>query len=271
MEPGGAAGRRAGFVVQHRRKLHHQHQLAELRRRKHAVLSRADAGADPSELFVGGDRHCARRRVDPRLCAAFDAYRRQFLGRCHALHALRAHSDLRAVRAVPDLAGHSADARPLCRRDDAGRRQADYRGRPGRFADRHQDARHQWRRIFQRQRRASIREPDRVFELRPDAVDLRHRRRADQRVWPHGRRPAPGLGGIRRHGGAVRRRRGRLLCRGSARQRRAQRARPHRRQHGGQGNPLRHCRRPRCSRSSPPPPRAVRSTPCTIPSPRSAA
>ena len=53
--------------------------------------------------------------------------------------------------AVPGLAGHAADARPLCRRDHAGRRQADHRGRPGRLAGRDQDARHQWRRLLQRQ------------------------------------------------------------------------------------------------------------------------
>ena len=68
------------------------------------------------------------------------------------------------------------------------------------------------------------------------------RRGADQRVRPHGRRPAPGLGDPGRHGRAVhRRRRGGLLGRG-ARQRRVHRARPDRRQHGGQGGPLRHRR-----------------------------
>ena len=46
----------------------------------------------------------------------------------------------------------------LCRRHDAGRRQADHRGRPGRLAGRDQDARHQWRRLLQRQCRASVRE-----------------------------------------------------------------------------------------------------------------
>ena len=83
---------------------------------------------------------------------------------------------------------------PLCRRDHAGRRQADHRARAGRLTDRDQDARHQWRRLLQRQRRASVREPDRFVELRADHLDLRDRRGADQRVRPHGRQPAPGLG-----------------------------------------------------------------------------
>ena len=50
----------------------------------------------------------------------------------------------------------------LCGCDDARRRQADHRGRPGRLADRHQDARHQWRRLLQCQRGASVRESDRA-------------------------------------------------------------------------------------------------------------
>ena len=71
---------------------------------------------------------------------------------------------------------------------------------PGRLADRDQDARHQRRRLFQRQCVASVREPDRAVELRADDLDLRDRRRAHQRVRPHGRQPAPGLGHPRRDG-----------------------------------------------------------------------
>ncbi len=44
-----------------------------------------------------------------------------------------------------------------------------------------------------------------------------------------------------------------------------------RRQHGGQGGPLRHRDVERSSPSSPPPPPAARSTPCTTASPRSGA
>jgi potassium-transporting ATPase potassium-binding subunit len=44
----------------------------------------------------------------------------------------------------------------LCRGHDAGRRQADHRGRAGRLAGCHQNARHQWRRLLQRQCRASL-------------------------------------------------------------------------------------------------------------------
>ena len=114
--------------------------------------------------------------------------------------------------------------------------------RPGRLADRHQDARHQRRRLLQRQRRASLREPHGAVELRADDLDLRHRRGADQRVRPHGRRRAPGLGHPRRDGRAVHRRRRRHLLGRGARQRRLHRHGPDRRQHGGQGGPLRHRR-----------------------------
>ena len=151
-------------------------------------------GLTHAELPVGGDRHRARHRADPRLRARVGAHHRQFLGRCHPLHALHPHSDLRALCALPGLAGHAADARPLCRSHDAGRREAGHRARPGRLADRDQDARHQWRRLLQRQRRAPIREPHRPVELRADDLDLCDRRGAYQRLRPHGRQPAPGLG-----------------------------------------------------------------------------
>ena len=65
--PAGQSAVARGSLLQHRDQLHHQHQLAELRRRKHDVLSRADARPDAPELPVGGDRHRARGRADPRL------------------------------------------------------------------------------------------------------------------------------------------------------------------------------------------------------------
>ncbi len=157
----------------------------------------ADARPHAPELPVGGDRHRAGSCAHSRVRARVSKDDRQFLGRYHPLHALHPDADLRRRRAVPGLAGHAADARPLCRCHHAGRRQADHRGRSGRIADRDQDARHQWRRLLQRQCRASIREPDRVVELPADHLDLRARRVAHQRLRPHGRQPAPGLGNSR--------------------------------------------------------------------------
>ena len=80
VQSGRAVGRGAGPLVQHRGQLHHQHQLAELRRRKHAVLSRADARPDAPELPVGGDRHRAGGGADPRLRARLDAARSAISG-----------------------------------------------------------------------------------------------------------------------------------------------------------------------------------------------
>ena len=74
---------------------------------------------------------------------------------------------------------------------------------PGRLADRDKDARHQRRRLLQRQCGASVREPDGAVELRPDHLDLRARRGADQCVRPHGRQYAARLGRARGHGRAV--------------------------------------------------------------------
>ena len=92
---------------------------------------------------------------------------------------------------------------------------ADHRPRADRLAGGDQDARHQRRRLPQRQLGAPLREPDAAFEPRPDGLDLRDRRRADQRLRPHGRRRAPGLGDPLCHGGDLRcRRGGRLRGRG---------------------------------------------------------
>ena len=242
VQPGGAIRRCPGSVFQYRHQFHHQHQLAELRRREHAVLSRADARPDPPEFPLGRDRHRAGGGADPRLCPLLDAHHRQFLGRCDALHPLRAAADLRGLRAVSGLAGHPADAWRLCRCDHAGGRQADHCGRPGRLAGRDQDARHQWRRLLQCQCRAPLREPDRAVEFRADDLDLRARRRADQRVRPHGRQPQTGLGDPGRDGRAVHVRRRHHLLGGSPRHLDAERARADRRQHGRQGGPLRHRR-----------------------------
>ena len=242
VQSGGAIRGRPGPVLQHGDLLHHQHQLAELRRREHAVLSDADGRPDAPELPVGGDRHCAGGGADPRLLALLDAHHRQFLGRCDALHPLCAAADLHRLHAVPGLAGHAADAGRLCRRDDAGRRQADHRGRARRLAGRDQDARHQWRRLLQCQRRASLRKPHRAVELRADDLDLRARRGAHQRVRPHGRQPAPGLGDPRRDGRAVPCRRRRHLLGRSQRHLDPEQPRADRRQYGRQGSPLRHRR-----------------------------
>ena len=99
--------------------------------------------------------------ADPRLRAARGQDNRQFLGRSDPLHALRPDADLDRGRPGAGLAGSAAESRRLCRCDDARRREADDRARPGRLAGGHQGARHEWRRVLQRQLGASLREPER--------------------------------------------------------------------------------------------------------------
>ncbi|KND55617.1 Potassium-transporting ATPase A chain [Candidatus Paraburkholderia kirkii] len=67
--PQGMAGV-PGCGLQHGRQLRDQHQLAGLRRRKHAWLSRADARPHCAELPLGGHGHRGRRGADSRLQAA---------------------------------------------------------------------------------------------------------------------------------------------------------------------------------------------------------
>ena len=73
------------------------------------------------------------------------------------------------------------------------------------LADRHQAARHQRRRLLQRQLGASVREPHAAVELPGAALDPPDRRRALLHVRRHGRRHPPGLGGAGGHDGDLRR------------------------------------------------------------------
>ena len=78
------------------------------------------------------------------------------------------------------------------------RADADVLLRAGRRPGGDQGARHQRRRLLQRQLGDAVREPDVDLELRRDAVDPDHPRRPHRDVRPHGRQPAPGLDGLRR-------------------------------------------------------------------------
>ncbi len=113
VQPGRAGRRRAGPRLQHVRQLHHQHQLAELRRREHALLPVADAGPDAPEFPLRRHRHRAGGGADPRLRPGLIEDRGVVLGRSHPRHALRAAPDLRRLHALPRLVRHPADARRL--------------------------------------------------------------------------------------------------------------------------------------------------------------
>ena len=209
--PVGCAGRPR---LQHRRQLRHQHQLAELRRRKHDVLPHADARADacrtsslqrPASCWQSRSFAASRGpRPTPSAISGSMSRAARSTCCCPSASSMRSSSSGRAFRR------RWAPTWTQPRSKEPGRPSP----WPCRLADRHQDARHQRRRLLQRQRRASLREPHGAVELRADDLDLRHRRGAHQRVRPHGRQRAPGLGRSGCHGRAVHRRRdGRLLGR----------------------------------------------------------
>ena len=68
-QPAGLCRGQPGLLVQHRRQLRHEHELAGLRRRVDDELSHADARARGAELPVRRIRHGGAGRADPRLRA----------------------------------------------------------------------------------------------------------------------------------------------------------------------------------------------------------
>ena len=69
-----------------------------------------------------------------------------------------------------------------------------HRPGPDGLAGRDQDARHQRRRLHQRERRPSVRESDAALQLHPDALDLRHRQRPDLLPRTHDEEPGATAG-----------------------------------------------------------------------------
>ncbi len=131
---------------------------------------------------------------------------RQFLGRSDARHALRAAAALDRARAGAGRVRHAAEPQRLCRCDDARRRQADARAGPGRQPGRHQAARHQRRRLLQRQRRAPLRESEHLDQPPSDLGHLLARPGTRRHLRPHDRQGARRLGAAVRDGAVPRRR-----------------------------------------------------------------
>ena len=109
-------------------------------------------------------------------------------------------------RARAGLAGHAAEPRPLCRRHHARGQSTGAGAGAGRRADRDQAARHQRRRVLQRQLRPSLREPDAALEPARDGLHPADPGGVLLHLRQDGARPPPGLGDLRRHGGPLRRR-----------------------------------------------------------------
>ena len=131
--PGGGL---AGLVVQHRRELRHQHELARLRRRVDDELPHADARADGAELRLRGVGHGHPRCARAWARAKDVGDHRELLGGSGAEHDLHPGPALLRVRDLPGLPGSGADVRRLSQRqvDGAG----DRRRRPdgGQSSDR---------------------------------------------------------------------------------------------------------------------------------------
>ena len=164
--------------------------------------------------------------------------------------ALRAGADLDRGRPRPGLAGRAAEPQRLPGPQHADRRRPDARARAGGLAGGDQGARHQRRRLLQRQLDDAVREPDVDLELRRAALRSSPiPAGADRDLRAHGRQPPPGLGDLRRDARPVHGR-----ASGSPTRRRPGSPAMHaagdpRLQHGRQGAALRH---PVDARSGPP-------------------
>ena len=234
-QPAGVWPGRAGPGVQYRRLVHHQHELAGVRRRDDDELFHPDGWARLSQLRLGSGRHLGRDRVHSRHRAAGEGDDRELLGRHGARLSLGVVADRDRRRPFPRVAGRRTESEAV--RQGRGHRSADshHDGRRRQATDEHpqrtddcpgsggvtgghQAVRDQRRRLLQRQQLASVRESHAAVESLCHVRDLR------DLIRPHlhariddGIAPAR-LGGLGGDGVPLRRRRdGRLLGR-SARQ-----------------------------------------------------
>ena len=158
----------------------------------------ADGRADGAQLRLGRHRHRAGDRADPRLRAPLGADDRQFLGRSDPLHALHPAADLASSSAC------SSSGR-ACRRTSAPISTSPRWKAPSRSIAQGPVASQEVIKMlgtngggfFNANSAHPFENPNALTNLIADGADLLDRRRADQRVRPHGRRSAPGLGDLR--------------------------------------------------------------------------
>ena len=158
--------------------VHDQYELAVVQRRDDDVVLLADDPARLPQLHVGRHRHRAGHRARARYRAAVGAAGSATSGWTSS--AARYYVLLPALpraRALLRAAGRDPELQAVRRRHHAGGRQADDRDGAGGEPGGDQAARHQRRRVLQRQLGASVREPDAVDQLLADARDLRRSRR----------------------------------------------------------------------------------------------
>ena len=164
VQPAGPQLADLGPLVQHRRVVRDEHELAVLRRRDDDDELLADGRPGGAELRLGRRRHRGARRRHPRASRAALGHRaRQLLRRPHARRCSTSCCRSRIVGALflvsQGVVQSLGALRRRSRRSPAAR--ADARPGPGRLAGDHQAARDQRRRLLQRQRRDAVREPAR--------------------------------------------------------------------------------------------------------------
>ena len=169
-QPREPAGDDLALRVQHRRQLRDEHELAGLRRRNDDELPDPDARAHGPELRLG------RVPAWPCLVALIRGFTRKTASGIgnfwfdlvrSTLYILLPLSIVLALLLAASGVVQTFDpyakatlTRSLRRRRERPGHRAGDRGRPGRFADRDQAARHERRRVLQRELGASVREPD---------------------------------------------------------------------------------------------------------------
>ena len=172
VQPRGLPLRALEPQLQHRLLVRHQHQLAVLRRRNDAHLLRPDGRAGGPELRLGRGRDRGAGGGDPRLRRPQRASRSATSGptwsgsRFYILLPISFVAALVLVSqgVIQTLDGSQADPHDRRRHPDAG-------AGAGRLAGGDQGARHQRRRLLQRQQRLPVREPERLDQLPRAAAD----------------------------------------------------------------------------------------------------
>ncbi len=184
----GSAGLRDGGLV------HDEHQLAVVRRRDGDELPLADDAARLPQLRFRGRRGRRRGGAGAGHRAPLGGAHRQLLGGPGARHAVPVPPALLRAGAAVRPAGRDPEPPSLRHRHHARGRQAGPGHGSGGEPGGHQAARHQRRRLLQRQRGASVREPDAVDELPLDARDLPRARRPHLHLRPDGEEPGATAG-----------------------------------------------------------------------------
>ncbi len=229
-------------------------------------------GPHHSELRVGRDRHRAGRRADPRLCPRIGQDGRQFLGRSHALHALRAAA---ALRSSP----RSFSSGRACRRTSALMSMRRRSKAPSRRSSQGPAASQiaikqlgtNGGGFWNANSAIPYENPTPLSNFVEVLYILLISARAHPHLRPHGQGRAAGLGDLRRHVGHLHRRSSSFPIGPKAPATRTSRR-------SGSIPPIWRARRcasaspiRACGRWRPPPPPTARSTPCMTASRRSAA